>query len=121
MDNKDFTSLKELSVIDDSIKSIQNKYSELYATSEDYIVMVVAKVGAELYSYKYKPQETSKKIKIEDLPEFWNNETLEEAKVYFKDNYLKPIIERELESLEIKFFNTICDKYGLSRYPKMKV
>lgn len=121
MDNKEFTSLKELSVIDGSRKSIQNKYSKLYATTEDYLVMVVAKIGAELYSYSYKPHYSSEKVKIEDLPEFWNNRTLEDAKVYFKNNYLKPILERELKSLEIKFFNDICDKYGLSKYPSMKV
>lgn len=121
MDTKEFTTLKELLVIDGSRKTIQNKYSKLYATSEDYLIMIVAKIGAELYSYSYKPHYSSEKIKIEDLPEFWNNRTLEDAKVYFKENYIKAILERKLESLEIKFFNDICDKYGLSKYPTMRV
>lgn len=121
MNNKDIFKLKELLVSSSSNQSIQNKYTKLFASTDDYLVMKVAEIGAELYSHTYKNHYSSEKIKIADLPLFWNNRTLEEAKVFFKENYIKTILERNFKDMEFKYVNEICDKYGLSKYPTYKI
>ena len=91
----------------------KSAWAKLYATTNDATVLKIAQIGSELYAHSYKPHYSGPKIIIEDLPEFWNNASLTTAKIQFAQQYLKPIVDGEVERIERKTLAELIDK-GLS-------
>lgn len=89
----------------------EKSWAKLYATTDNSIIQKIAKIGAELYSYSYPPYYSGRHIQIADLPEFWNNATLNNAKQAFTQQYLKPIVDDEIERIEKETLDELKLKY----------
>lgn len=111
MTPKELKKIKELYMSDASNTVIQKAWSKLWAETEDGVVLTIAEIGAKLYKHSYRPYYHSSHIKIADLPEFWNNQSLFLTKKDFKERYLYPIIQENIQEIELRTLNILQNKY----------
>lgn len=114
MTPKELKKIKELYMSEASNTVIQKAWSKIWAETEDGTVLHVAELGAKLYGYGYKPHYSGNHIKLAELPEFWNNPTLGNAKFEFKEKYIKPLIQENIQEIELKTLEHLLAKYNKS-------
>ena len=113
MNAKELQKVKELYISNGTRASKQKAWSKLWSTTDDGVLMNVAKIGSEIYSFDIKHHYSYQSHqKVSDLPEFWNRPTLLKATETFLEGYVKPLIDGNIREIELKTLQYLINKYN---------